>query len=158
MRKLTISLFFLFIVSIAHAQTAQEILEKSKQAMGGNAWDAIRTTHSTGKLVTGGLSGQGESWENNLNGHYADKYNLGPASGAEGFDGKVVWTQDSSGEPRVEGAEAARAGRLDGRAQAVDDRVGGRERDTGGGVRLIVRRHGAESIASAGTQTGDDRS
>jgi Aspartyl protease/PDZ domain len=100
-------------VPLVHAQTAQEILAKSKQAMGGDAWDSIRTTHSTAKVVTSGLTGQGESWEDNLTGHYVDRYKLGPASGAEGFDGKVVWSQDTSGEPRLEGAEGARQAAID---------------------------------------------
>ncbi len=95
------------------AQSAQDILAKSKQAMGGNAWDSIRTTHSVGKLVTSGLTGEGDSWEDNLNGHYVDHFKLGPASGAEGFDGTTVWSQDSSGEPRVEGAAAARQAAID---------------------------------------------
>jgi len=106
-------LSLLSLASPAAAQTAQDVLAKSKQAMGGDAWDAIRTSHSTGKVVTGGLSGTGESWEDNLNGHYLDRFQLGPSSGAEGFDGKVVWTQDTSGEPRVEGAESARQAAID---------------------------------------------
>ena len=36
-----------------------------------------------------------------------------------------------------ERAEARRAGRLDGRAQPLDDRAGGRERDSGGGVTVL---------------------
>jgi hypothetical protein len=111
MRKRTFSLIFLAVittVAVANAQTAQDILAKSKLAMGGDAWDAIRTTHQIGELTTGGLSGQGESWEDNASGRYVTRFQLGPASGAEGFDGKAVWSQDASGEPRLEGAEAAR--------------------------------------------------
>ena len=97
----------------AAPQCADEILAKAKQALGGDAWDAIHTTYSKGKLTTGGLTGQGESWENNLTGQYVEKYQLGPTSGADGFDGKLVWSQDSSGQPRAEGAENARQGAAD---------------------------------------------
>ena len=38
---------------------------------------------------------------------------MGPTSGADGFDGKLVWSQDSFGEPRPEGAENARQGAAD---------------------------------------------
>ena len=97
----------------ASPQCAQEILAKAKQAMGGDAWDAIHTTYSRGKLTASGLAGQAESWEDNLTGRYLEKYQLGPTSGADGFDGKLVWSQDSSGEPRAEGAENARQGAAD---------------------------------------------
>lgn len=116
MRKQTLCSFLLALISavpIAQSQTANDILAKSKQAMGGNAWDAIRTTHSMGKLATGGLTGQGESWEDNLTGHYADRYQLGPASGAEGFDGKTVWSTDTSGQPRLEGGGEERQAAAD---------------------------------------------
>ena len=43
-------------------------------------------------------------------GRYLEKNQLGPTSGADGFDGKMVWSQDSSGQPRVEGAEKCAAG------------------------------------------------
>ncbi|MFZ3209873.1 MAG: aspartyl protease family protein [Terriglobales bacterium] len=97
----------------AAPQCAQEILAKAKQATGGNAWDAIQSTYSKGKLTTSGLTGQAESWEDNLTGRYLEKYQLGPTSGADGFDGKLVWSQDSSGEPRAEGAANARQGAAD---------------------------------------------
>jgi hypothetical protein len=92
---------------------AQEILAKAKQATGGDAWDAIHTTYNKAKLTTSGLAGPAESWQDNLTGRYVEKYQLGPASGADGFDGKLVWSQDSSGEPRAEGAENARQGAAD---------------------------------------------
>lgn len=119
MRLRNVLLFLLAALAITSfciaqaAPTAQDILAKSKEAMGGSAWDPIRTTHSVGKLVTSGLTGEGESWENNLTGHYVDHFKLGPASGAEGFDGTTVWSQDSSGQPRVEGATGARQAAID---------------------------------------------
>ncbi|HXZ42171.1 MAG TPA: aspartyl protease family protein [Terriglobales bacterium] len=116
MRKLMFGFLLLALISTvatAHAQTANEILAKSKQAMGGDVWDAIHTTHSIGKVVTSGLTGQGESWEDNLTGHYVDRYQLGPASGAEGFDGTIVWTTDTSGQPRLEGGGEERQAAAD---------------------------------------------
>jgi hypothetical protein len=97
----------------AAPQCGQEILAKAKQAMGGGAWDAIRTTYSSGKITTSGLTGEAESWQDNLTGHYVEKYTLGPTSGADGFDGELVWSQDSSGQPRPEGAANARQGAAD---------------------------------------------
>lgn len=113
MRKPFFSVVLISLASLAYAQTATDILAKSKEAMGGAAFDAIRTTHNVAKVVTSGLTGEGESWEDNLNGHYVDRFKLGPASGAEGYDGKVVWSQDTSGQPRAEGAAAARQAAMD---------------------------------------------
>ncbi len=117
MRNRVVAGFFLALLSCLPAaavpQCAQEILAKAKQAAGGVAWDAIHTTYSKGKVTTSGLTGQAESWEDNVTGRYVEKYQLGPTSGAEGFDGKLVWSQDSSGEPRAEGAENARQGAAD---------------------------------------------
>jgi len=118
MRNRFVAGFFLVMLACLAAAAAtppcaQDVLAKSKQAMGGPAWDAIRTTYSAGKITTSGLSGPAESWEDNLTGRYLEKYQLGPTSGADGFDGKQVWSQDSSGEPRAEGAENARQGAAD---------------------------------------------
>ena len=116
MRTRTVLLFVLAAVTIApvvFAQNAQEILAKAKEASGGNAWDAIRSNHSVAKIVTSGLSGPAESWEDTLTGHYMEKFKLGPATGADGFDGTTVWSVDSSGQPRVEGAAAARQAAID---------------------------------------------
>jgi len=64
---LLLAVFFV-LPAVAETPSAQEILNKSKQAMGGDAWDTVRTTYMKGKLVTSGLDGEGESWEDNLTG------------------------------------------------------------------------------------------
>jgi hypothetical protein len=96
MRNRAISGLFLglltFLPAAAAPQCAQEILANVKQAMGGDAWDAIHSTYSKAKLTTSGLAGQAESWEDNLTGRNVEKYQLGPTSGADGFDGKLVWS------------------------------------------------------------------
>jgi hypothetical protein len=91
---------------LASALAAQgdpkEILAKAKQASGGAAWDAIRTTHTKVKISTGGLTGTGESWEDTRTGRFLDRFRLGPMTGAQGFDGKTVWSQDSSQQAKAE--------------------------------------------------------
>jgi hypothetical protein len=91
----------LALPAVAETPSAKDILNKSKLAMGGDAWDAVRTTYTKGKLATSGLNGTGESWEDNLTGRFVGRFQLGPVSGAQGFDGKEVWSQDSV--PAVEG-------------------------------------------------------
>ncbi len=109
MRKLMVSSLFalLCIVPAVAAPSSEEILAKAKQAAGGDAWNSIRTTHATLTLKTSGLNGNLEIWEDNVSGHSLVRYKMGPASGAEGFDGKTVWSQDSSGQPNADsGGEA----------------------------------------------------
>jgi hypothetical protein len=113
MRKLIV-LGFLFtlacILPTLAATSAQEILDKAKQASGGDAWNTIHTTHATLTLKTSGLNGNLEIWEDNVAGHSVVRYKMGPATGAEGFDGKVVWSQDSSGQPLADEGGEARQG------------------------------------------------
>jgi hypothetical protein len=95
------------LVALA-APTAQEILAKAKKASGGEAWNSIRTRHTEGRLSTAGLTGKGESWDDLLTGRNLNRYELGPSTGAQGFDGRVVWSQDTSKQVREEGAADAR--------------------------------------------------
>src|SRR5260370_1155240 len=99
------ALFGLLLLPLsATAQpTEKEILVKAKQVTGAEAWNAIRTSHSQGKLSTSGLTGKGESWDDVLTGRHVDRYQLGPSSGAEGFDGRIVWSQDTAKQVREEG-------------------------------------------------------
>ena len=101
----------LAVASVAAGDDVREILARSKQAAGGAAWDSIRTTHTRAKIATGGLEGTVEIWEDQLRGRYVDRFSLGPASGAQGFDGTTVWSQDSARQVRKEeggeGREAA---------------------------------------------------
>ena len=89
------------------ATDPEELLSRVKQATGGGAWDAIRTNHVRATISTGGLSGTVESWEDVVKGRFVDSAVLGPASQVQGFDGKIVWSQDSSLQVhREEGGDA----------------------------------------------------
>ena len=108
--KILFLLSLFVVVPAAFAQDAKEILARAKQASGGAAWVRIRTTHTQVKVAVGGLTGTAESWEDTRTGRYVDRFALGPASGANGFDGKVVWEQDASKHSRPEeGAEGREA-------------------------------------------------
>jgi aspartyl protease/PDZ domain-containing protein len=77
---------------------AAAIMAKVKEETGGAAWDAIKTDHVTGKLATGGMNGTVESWDDVVKGRFVDRVVLGPVTQAQGYDGQVVWSQDSSGQ------------------------------------------------------------
>jgi len=87
-----------------------EILIKVKQATGGDAWDAIRTDHVKARLATGGMNGTVESWDDVLKGRFVDHVELGPAKQTQGFDGRIVWSQDSSKQVRKEEGGEEREG------------------------------------------------
>ena len=92
----------------ATADRAQDVLAQAKLAAGGSAIDAVRTTHAQMTLTTGGLTGTASSIEDNQTGRYVDSFELGPVKGANGFDGQTAWSQDASGQVRVDDAEEAR--------------------------------------------------
>jgi hypothetical protein len=79
-------------------QEAREILDRAKQAAGGQAWDTITSVHTRMLFNTGGLDGTAESWEDVLTGRIRSDFQLGPITGGNGFDGKISWNRDSSGQ------------------------------------------------------------
>ncbi len=98
----------LLSLAAAAGPDPQAVLAKVKQATGGAAWDRITSTHARVILETGGLKGTAESWEDVRTGRSANEFQLGPVSGGGGFDGKSVWTQDSSKQVRIEEGGDAR--------------------------------------------------
>ena len=91
----------LAVSAAAAAQvSAADVLSRVKEASGGGAWDAVRTTHTKVTLATGGLTGTGESWDDVLKGRYVDQVELGPVWQAQGFDGGTLWLQDTSRQVR----------------------------------------------------------
>ncbi|MEW6365718.1 MAG: aspartyl protease family protein [Acidobacteriota bacterium] len=97
----------LLATTTAHAADPQGTLARAKAATGGHAWDGVRTIHTKVKVSTGGLTGVAESWDDLLSGRFADTYELGPVVGAEGFDGKVSWSQDTSKQVLTQGSGEA---------------------------------------------------
>lgn len=103
-------LLLLGVVASAQAADPRAILARSKEASGGKAWDSVRTLHVRVNIETSGLSGTAESWEDVLTGRSAESFALGPATGAQGYDGKVNWIVDPSGQVRVSDSGDAREG------------------------------------------------
>ena len=71
------------------------------------ALDSLRTLHARFVVEAGGLKGSAESWIDVVTGRFRDEFELGPVGGANGFDGAVAWSQDSSGQARVENSQPA---------------------------------------------------
>jgi len=91
----------------ARAPDPIALLAGAKAASGGTAWDALRSQHSQVKLAAANLEGTVERWSDIASGQSVLQYSIGPLTGAAGFDGKAVWTQDGTDPPKVETAAAA---------------------------------------------------
>jgi hypothetical protein len=90
----------------AFAEDPARILAQAKTAAGGQAWDSVRTSHARVQVETGGLKGVAESWDDLLSGRGYSRFSIGPMTGADGWDGKAGWTQDSSGQSKkLEGGD-----------------------------------------------------
>ncbi len=81
---------------VAQAATPTAILRANKRAMGGADWDhaALKTQYAySGE----GLTGKTEEIDDLKTGAFVESYELGPAKGADGYDGHDAWAQDLSG-------------------------------------------------------------
>lgn len=78
------------------------LLQAAKTATGGKAWDTFTTQRSTVRLTTGGMTGKVERWVDIRSGRSYLRYAVGTLTGAQGFDGKVAWSEDGSGQSRPE--------------------------------------------------------
>jgi hypothetical protein len=92
------------------ASRADQLLAQAKQATGGAAWNEIKSLSEHGTVKATGLEGSYDSLTDlcrvRATGHFA----LGPATGAQGWDGKTAWSADPSGQVRIEeGGEASAA-------------------------------------------------
>lgn len=87
-----------------------DILARSKAAQGGAAWDGARFIRTKMQIETSGLKGPGESFDDARTGAFVDTFKLGAFSGANGYDGKTVWEQDSSGQVILQGSDDQRHG------------------------------------------------
>ncbi|MGD1009603.1 MAG: aspartyl protease family protein [Candidatus Aminicenantales bacterium] len=99
---LFLSLLWLVAVVCQALENPKDILARAKDASGGAAWDSVFSMHSKVALAVGGMKGTGESWEDILKGRSFTSFQLGIFTGAEGFDGRTVWSQDPSKHSHAE--------------------------------------------------------
>jgi hypothetical protein len=79
------------------AQSAGQILDAYKAATGGSAWDGKITMSGEAAIAGYGLTGTGHIVFDLKNGRSKIEYMMGPAGGANGFDGTTPWQKDMSG-------------------------------------------------------------
>ncbi|MGA7673445.1 MAG: aspartyl protease family protein [Rhizomicrobium sp.] len=79
------------------APSAGEILDAYKTATGGSAWDDKVTLSADFTYAGQGMTGSGHAFTDLRNGRSESDFQIGPASGANGFDGTNPWQKDMSG-------------------------------------------------------------
>ena len=106
--NLVLSASLVFAAGAAAQDRPADVLARAKRASGGSAWDGLKSVHTKMKLTAAGLTGTAESWEDVLTGRTYTRFALGPLTGAQGFDGAIVWNQDSSKQAKADGSEDER--------------------------------------------------
>ena len=106
---------FLVCLFLAPRVGAGDLLSDTKAAYGGGRWDAIGTLHFRGTEHVGGLAGSFESWVDLQHGYWwSDEQLVGAAVGAvrsiTGWNGKVSWSGDGTGDVLLSESEEARVG------------------------------------------------
>src|SRR5262245_57441494 len=81
----------------AAARSVELVLKQTKAAAGGAAVDDLKAIRITFRLRQSGLEGVGTTLTDVVGGRTVTRYRLGPIEGAEGFDGKRAWFQDTAG-------------------------------------------------------------
>jgi hypothetical protein len=85
-----------------------DILSANHAAAGGTAWTDKATLKADYTYKGQGLTGKVQSLTDLKTPRYTDSYQIGPLSGANGFDGHQVWAKDPSGTVDVKAGGDAR--------------------------------------------------
>jgi Periplasmic protease len=94
-------------VAALAAGSADDVLKANKAATGGPAWDTKIAVSIDADYAGQGLTGDTHSLNDLKTGHAVTHYKVGPAEGANGFDGKTPWARDMSGTiTQQEGGDA----------------------------------------------------
>lgn len=96
---------FLGVASAATDPAAT--LSAYRTATGGDAWNDKAVMKVVAGLSGQGMTGRATALTDLRTGHSVSRYTLGPATGAEGFDGTHVWEQGPNGEVNLEKGGAA---------------------------------------------------
>jgi Aspartyl protease/PDZ domain len=84
------------------ASPVASILDANKAASGGKAWDDKATLNTESDYSGQGLTGMTTYQADLKHGWFANNYTIGPASGANGFDGTHAWMKDPSGTVTIQ--------------------------------------------------------
>ena len=92
-----------FSVGVAWAATdPSAVLNAYRAASGGDAWNGKAVMKTAAKIAGQGMTGSGTTITDLRSGAFVQHYTLGPASGAQGFDGTTPWQQGPNGDVNLE--------------------------------------------------------
>ncbi len=92
-----------FSGGVARAATdPSAVLDAYRAASGGAAWSGKAAMKTAANISGQGLTGNGTMVIDLHDGGFVQHYTLGPASGAQGFDGTDAWQQGPNGDVNVE--------------------------------------------------------
>jgi hypothetical protein len=94
----TVMLALLPQIALGGSSTAWQILQASKLASGGHAWDSVRSLEMSGTISVDGMTGHFTSYQDLIDAKFRNDFSLGPIRQSSGFDGKSGWTLDSNGD------------------------------------------------------------
>jgi hypothetical protein len=99
MRKAIAALAAITATSVAAlaAGSATDVLKANKAATGGSAWDSKAAVSIEANYNGQGMTGNTRSLSDLKRGYTVQSYKIGPAEGANGYDGKTPWQRDTSG-------------------------------------------------------------
>ncbi len=103
--RLSVAALLLSVAAVTPAvaaPTSAQIFDENKAASGGAAWDGKAAIRLDFSYKGQGLTGTAESLDDLKTGRFADSFAIGPATGANGFDGKNGWAKDTSGTVTIQ--------------------------------------------------------
>ncbi len=104
-KRLIATVLLLTPGAVCAGDTALEWLDRSHQAVGGEAWDEVSSVRIHVSVKLPGLEGEATSITDVSTGRFADHGELGPYEYADGFDGNVHWERDPSGQVQVQDSQ-----------------------------------------------------
>jgi Aspartyl protease/PDZ domain len=98
MRRMIFAAALVALITPAFAQSVDSVIAANKAAVGGAAWDAKQSMTVDFDYSGQGMTGTAHSVTDLTTPRFADSFAIGPATGANGYDGNRAWDQDPSGQ------------------------------------------------------------
>ncbi|HEY3638662.1 MAG TPA: aspartyl protease family protein, partial [Rhizomicrobium sp.] len=102
MRSLVQGLLLTVFASASAIASPAEILDANRSATAGTAWDGKSALTSEYAYAGQGLTGSIHSRADLQKGWWVDAFEIGPATGANGFNGAHAWAKDQSGTVTIQ--------------------------------------------------------
>src|SRR5665213_684225 len=94
---LFLAILAVLTATVARAQDATDILEANEKAANGAAWKDKETVALDYAYAGQGMTGTATSTYDLHTGAFVDRFDIGPTTGANGFDMHEAWMQDLTG-------------------------------------------------------------